>query len=430
MTIKELREKIAEIKARADALLQTIATRDENQGVFVDDEEEQLERMVSEMKERGKVLEAMEEEEKRTLALARPVNPPPPGTGDGAGDGGGGNGQGAELSDGGFRDFGHFVHEVRFGGDQIDQYRAELRELSMGVAAEGGLLVPDKWREEILMIDPEEEVVMPRATVIPAGDPPDAKEHFPALTQGANGVLGGLVFAWIAEGGAKPETDYDLEDAELEPREYAAHVIVTDKLLRNSEAAGTFLRRMLNLGVAQNRDLALLKGDGVGKPLGVLHASNPAKLDVSRAGAGLIDFADIVGMFSALLAGSMGSAEWIAHQTTLPQLLTIADAAGNSIWIQGNATRGMPPSLMGLPVKITGRSMALGTRGDLALLDLRYYLVKLGSGPFVEASPHVYFTTNKTVVKAFGNIDGQTWISAPLTLDDGATQASPFVVLS
>jgi HK97 family phage major capsid protein len=422
MTIKELREKIAEIKKRADELLETVMTREENRGRFTGEEEERLNKMLEDMREHGKVLEAMEEKEKRDLAFAQPANPPPPvaGAGDNAGDG-----QGAERSAAGFRDFGHFVQELRWGGPVI----AEYRELSMGVAAEGGLLVPDRWRDEILMIQPEEEVVMPFATVIPAGSPPDAKEHFPALTQGANGVLGGLAFAWIAEGGLKPETDYDLEDADLEPREYACHVVISDKLLRNSEAAGDFLRRMLNLGVAQNRDLALVKGDGVGKPLGVLHATNPAVIDVNRAAANLIDLDDVVGMFSALLASSYSSARWIAHQTTLPQLITIADAAGNSIWIQGNAAKGIPPTLFGVPVKITGRSFALGARGDLALCDLSYYLVKLGSGPFVDASPHVHFTTNKTVVKAFGNIDGQSWLSAPLTLDDGATQASPFVVL-
>jgi len=423
MTTKELREKIAEIKTRADALLQAIASRSENAGVFVDDEEEQYERMVQEMRDRGRVLEALEEEERRSLAMAKAINSPPPGQNSATGE------AKAVTDDGGFRDFGHFVQELRWGGSTIAAYR-EARELSMGVGSEGGLLVPDKWREEILMVAPEEEVVLPRATVIPAGSPPDAKEHFPALTQGANGVLGGLTFGWIAEGGSKPETDYALEDAELEPREYAATVVVTDKLLRNSAAAGAFLRRMLNLGIAQNRDAAFLTGDGVGKPLGVLHSSNPAKLDVTRDGAGLIDFPDIVSMYSALLASSVGRAVWVAHQTTLPELITIADAAGNSIWIQGNAEKSIPPALMGIPVVVTGRNAALGTRGDLALIDFSYYLVKFGSGPFVGASEHVYYTSNKTVVKAFGNVDGQPWLSAPLTLDDGATQASPFVVLS
>jgi HK97 family phage major capsid protein len=62
-------------------------------------------------------------------------------------------------------------------------------------------------------------------------------------------------------------------------------------------------------------------------------------------------------------------------------------------------------------------------------MDFSYYLVRNGAGPFIAASEHVYFLNNKTVVKAFGSIDGQPWLKEPLTLDDGATQVSPFVIL-
>jgi len=67
----------------------------------------------------------------------------------------------------------------------------------------------------------------------------------------------------------------------------------------------------------------------------------------------------------------------------------------------------------------------------LILADLSYYLIKDGSGPFVAASPHVYFTTNKTVIKIFWNVDGQSWLNDPLGLEGSvANTVSPFVVLN
>ena len=72
---------------------------------------------------------------------------------------------------------------------------------------------------------------------------------------------------------------------------------------------------------------------------------------------------------------------------------------------------------------------ALGSEGDLCLCDFSYYLIKDGSGPYVAASEHVYFKNNKTVIKAFWNVDGQAWMKEPLTLEDGSTQVSPFVFL-
>jgi HK97 family phage major capsid protein len=239
--------------------------------------------------------------------------------------------------------------------------------------------------------------------------------------------MGGVTFEWVAEGGAKPETDYDLEGVKTEPQEYAAHVVVTDKLLRNSQAAAVFMRRILSMGIGQSVDATLIKGNGVGKPSGVWNSA--AAIEVARAGAGAWAFTDVVNMLAALLPESWGRARWALHQTLLPSTVNLADAAGNSIFIAGDARRGISPSLLGLPIRWTGKTYALGTRGDAALMDFSYYLVRNGAGPFIAASEHVYFLNNKTVVKAFGSIDGQPWLKEPLTMDDGATQVSPFVIL-
>ena len=59
------------------------------------------------------------------------------------------------------------------------------------------------------------------------------------------------------------------------------------------------------------------------------------------------------------------------------------------------------------------------------------YLIKDGSGPFVSASEHVYFTSNKTVIKIFTNVDGKSWLNEPIPLEGStANTVSPFVVLN
>jgi HK97 family phage major capsid protein len=135
-----------------------------------------------------------------------------------------------------------------------------------------------------------------------------------------------------------------------------------------------------------------------------------------------------MGMYARLKMG--GSPVWIASQTTIPQLATIADAASRNIWVE-SAAPGIPPTLIGIPVLFHDRSVALGTAGDLVLADLSYYLIKDGSGPFVAASEHVYFTSNKTVVKIFMNVDGKPWLNEPLPLEGSTSNTvSPFIVLA
>lgn len=86
-----------------------------------------------------------------------------------------------------WRGFGEFLQAIRWAqNDPRLQYKkldgeAEQRVLSMGVGVAGGFMVPRQFRPELLSVDPQGAVVRPRATVIPAGDPPDAAIDIPAL---------------------------------------------------------------------------------------------------------------------------------------------------------------------------------------------------------------------------------------------------------
>lgn len=290
---------------------------------------------------------------------------------------------------------------------------------------QGGYLVPDRFIEDILKIGPEDAIVRPRAQVIPAGYPPDAQIDIPVLAQSAHGIYGGVEVEWIDEGEEKPASKPKFDLKSLKPHEVAGRIVVTDKLLRNARAFEPLVRDLLRQAVIGAEEVAFLSGSGVGQPTGIIgHVSNVL---VNRAGAGAVVYADVVNMYSVQLMG--GRYVWIASQTTLPQLMTLTDAVGNLIW-QPNAREGAPGTLLGVPCLVTGRSPVLGNRGDLMLCDLKYYLIKDGSGVFVDAlSSGEYFDHNKTVIKITWNVDGNPWPRGPFLLEDGVTQVSPFVVL-
>jgi HK97 family phage major capsid protein len=184
--------------------------------------------------------------------------------------------------------------------------------------------------------------------------------------------------------------------------------------------------------MAGAEDYDFMRGDGINKSLGFINA--PANKVVTRAGANLIDFADIVGMLAAAKTG--GQYVWISSQTTIPELVTIVDAGNHALWVGGGSlTQGiiasMPPTLMGYPVLFAERLPALGTKGDLNLVDLSYYLVKDGSGPLVALSDQLLFLSNRTVFKIVWNVDARPWLTEPIGLEGSTTNTvSPFVTLS
>jgi HK97 family phage major capsid protein len=353
-----------------------------------------------------------------------------------------------KLDNGGFKNIGEFIDAIRFGDSEgrlnsvkkddngayevPDAFKGKLlarirNEWTMGTGSEGGFAVPEQYQQGILMMSPGVEIIRQRATVIPAGDPPDGKITIPAFHQGADGVWGGVEVYWTEEGGEKKETEGKLRDVSLEPHEVSALTVVTDKLLRNWQAANTFITFLLRGAMMATEDQVFIKGNGVGKPIGVINGKGA--MAVNRDTANEIKYIDVVKMLAKLPPESQSNAMWIANQSAMPQLMTLQDAAGNYIFIRGDATRGIPDTLAGIPIRFTGKTYPLGTKGDLILVDLQYYLIKDGSGPFIRASEHVYFKNNKTVIKAFWNVDGKGWVDEPLTLEDGSTQVSPYVVL-
>lgn len=331
-----------------------------------------------------------------------------------------------------FDSMGEFIHAVRFRQNdprlaslfKDDVMGHEMRgEQRMDTGSSGGFAVPTQFREELLMVDPEEAVVRPRATIIAAGDPPDSEISMPALNQGAgSNRYGGVSVSWIGEGDDKPETTVGLKEITLKPYEAAATLVVTDKLLRNWKAANSILPALLTGAMRQEEDYQFLRGDGNKKPLGLFNSG--AVLSVNRTTANRIKFADVSKMMNQFKGKNP---VWLCAKYSRDQLVTLEDTQGHLVWTY-SAREGLPDTLMGIPVIFTELQPALGTKGDLALVSLSDYLIKDGSGPFVAASEHVLFRQNKTVIKISWNVDGQAWLNGPLVGRDG-NNYSPFILL-
>jgi len=337
-----------------------------------------------------------------------------------------------------FESFGEFMAAVRFNrNDQrltfVEGVGAQAgenglqAELRMDNDTQGGFMVPTQMRNQIMRVDPQAALVRPRAQVIPAGSPPDASITMPALDQsGANpgNMYGGVEVKWIGEGDEKPETDARLSEITLTPHEVAGFVTVTDKLLRNWAASDSFIRNLLSGAVDAAEDYAFLRGSGINQPLGALNAG--ATKFINRATVNTITYPDLVNMVAVLLMRG-GSPIWSMPQSALPKIATMTDPEGHYIW-KPDARDGFAGTLLGYPLRWNNRAPALGSKGDVLLADWNYYLVKDGSGPFIAASEHVKFTSNKTVIKIFWNVDGAPWMKAPIKEENGY-EVSPFVGL-
>jgi len=328
--------------------------------------------------------------------------------------------QGEILDDAGFGNFGEFLNGVKFGDK-----KGRLNNLS---TSDVGIQIPPQFSQNILRLAPEQEIIMPRANNIPAGDPPDSEFTIPYFSQGANGANGGMELTWTAEAATVADLDKPvLKDLTLKPQEVSGLATINNKTLTNWQASGQFLQGVMQQAWVSGRDYKFFRGNGVGCPLGIYNADGAIK--VVRDTSLTIKLPDIANMMGRLLPASLMTAVWVASITALPTLIQLNDSAGRTIFIQGDVTKGIAASLFGIPLLWTGKAKTIGNEGDLMLVDFTYYLTKAGSGPFIAISEHVKFTTNQTVFKIVANIDGQPWVKDPLKLEDGETTVSPYVIL-
>jgi HK97 family phage major capsid protein len=310
----------------------------------------------------------------------------------------------------------------------------EKREQTMGTGATGGFSLPTQFDATLRQVQAQEAIIRPRAAVIPAGSPPDAKLEFPALDQtSAQNIYGGVTVVHTGEGVTMTETTARLKEVSLEPKEISAYIVCTNKLLNNWDAAGSFITRQLSAAMVGTEDYDFMRGNGVNKALGFINCA--AAIAYGRAAANAISFADCYGMLARMLMRG-GSYVWLASQTAIPQLAAMVDAGTHAVWLGGRDANGagqgpLPSTLLGLPVIFADRLPPLGTKGDLSLVNLSYYLVKDGSGPAAASSEHILFLSNKVVFKLVWNVDGHPWLSEPIGLEGSTTSTvSPFVVLT
>jgi HK97 family phage major capsid protein len=300
--------------------------------------------------------------------------------------------------------------------------------MEMGTGESGGIAIPDEINPTLREVTPQEAIFRSRATVVPAGESPDADLVLPSLNQGSGANLyGGVEVDWIGEGGEKPETNIHLKETRWSPKEVAAHIVVTDKLLRNWRSATALIERMLRGALLAAEDVAFLRGEGERRPKGVLTCKALKK--VHRQGANDVTYEDLVNMEAELHED--GEAVWVVNPRVIPTLRQMKDDAGRFIWVQGDGLPGpsaAPPTLLGRSILKNYRSPGLGEMGDVLLLVPSYYVIKDGVDVTIAASEHALFKQNKTIVKAFKTVDGGPWLEEPIKQEDTKTY-SPFVAL-
>ena len=345
-----------------------------------------------------------------------------------------GRGPGIELVDQ-FEGFADLLKTSWHGYVQRHGLDARLKDLGEGAGDQGGFLVPEEFRAELLRMTLESAVVRPRARVIPMGGP---VVRYPAIRDAshASTVFGGVSGRWAAEAGSVSSSTNEPTFAQvaLTAKKLTGYTVVSNELLNDSAIAlEAVLMQLFAEALSFFEDDSFIAGVGGGQPVGILNAD--ALVSVAKEtgqAATTIVWENIIKMFSRLLPSSLMRSIWYAHPDTFPALATMSLAVGTGgapVWINNGAS-GPPMTILGRPVVFTEKAETLGTAGDMVLSDMSYYLIGDRQSLAIANSPHVLFTTDQTVWRFIQRVDGRPWIDTALTPRNGTNTMSPFVALA
>lgn len=304
---------------------------------------------------------------------------------------------------------------------------------SSAVPADGGFLIPETLRSNLLQVALEQSVVRPRATVIPMDS---LRVPFPVLdsTTNAGSVFGGLIAYWTEEGASLTESQMRFGKVVLEAQKLTGFSAVPNELLADSIISlAALIEEKWPQAIAWFEDLAFISGTGVGEPLGFLN--NPATVAVAKETnqpAATVVWENILNMYARMLPSSLSRAVWLYNPAAFKELGTMAlsvGTGGSPVWIN-NGVSGPPLTILGRPAMPCEKLAALGTQGDLVFADLSYYMVGDRQAMQAETSTEYLFGSDKTAFRIIQRVDGRSWIQSAITPANSGPTLSPFVELA
>ena len=345
----------------------------------------------------------------------------------------------------GFRDFGEFCNSVRRAATNPSEPDARLVQNALttygseGIGGDGGFAVPPEWRSTITALVTGEESLLARTDQQPVSG---NSITFPIDETTAWQTTGGILAYWDSEAQAMTQSKPLLKDVTLKLHRLTALVPVTDELLEDTAAMGSYVAKKAGEKMSYKVTDAIINGSGVGQPLGILGAActvSVAKETAPAQTAATFHGRNAIKMMARMPASSFGRAVWLVNMDVIPFVMamgidvqradsSLAGAGALYLAPTGLAGGSAYGTLLGRPIIVTEACKTVGTVGDVILADLSQYLTVVKSGGVrSDTSIHLFFDQNVTAFRFVMRMSGQPWLSAAITRASGSNTLSHFV---
>ena len=302
------------------------------------------------------------------------------------------------------------------------------------IPSDGGFLIPTEQSQEIMTDIHQQSQLASRCRRGTLSGNSIELLGVDETSRAAGSRWGGVQVYWADEANTVTATKPKFRKIKLTANKLVGIAYATEEMLEDQAALQTILAAAFPEEMAFVLDEAILRGDGSGKPIGIL--TSDALVTVSKETGQTADTvvsANVRKMRSRMMTQSRSNAVWFINQEVEPELETMFVAVGTGGSLVYMPANGISEDgfdrLYGKSIVPIEQASALGDVGDITFLDLNQYLLVDKGGVNSESSIHVRFLYGETAFRWTLRVDGQPLREKALTPARGTKTTSPFVTL-
>lgn len=316
-------------------------------------------------------------------------------------------------------------------------YQAGPSGMNSGTPSEGGFLVRKEWSDELIRGGMNRAVLAPRCRTIPIGAGADGLEapYIDETSRVTGSRWGGVQVYRRTEADTVAASRPKLGLFDLRLEDLMAIGYATDRLLRDATALQAVMTDAFEEEFAWRVDYEIYRGSGVGEILGILTSGSPL-VTVSKEtgqGAGTVVSTNLFKMYARVPERLIGGAIWVYNRALLPQFFEFAiqvGVGGAPIFMPAGASGSPVNTFLGIPMISLEQAPAVGSAGDISLVNLREFILITKGGVQADESMHVRFLHGERTFRWVYPINGRPKDRSAITPADGSTNTlAPFVTL-
>ncbi len=344
-----------------------------------------------------------------------------------------------------FNSFGEFLMAVRAAALRPDRCDGRLQSRGVGgelgaseaVPSEGGFLIQPDFSRNLIERMYLTGACLSRCTELPVSNKSNAISFVQfsetARTDGAR--MGGFRSYWANEADTLTATKPKFSRGEITASKLIGLAYCTDEMFADVAALEIFVSMGLSRELAFRLEDAIINGDGMGKPLGIMKAGAMVTMPKQTGqGSGTIVAQNVVDLWRTMWAPERRFAVWLAHPDAEAQCITLTAPVGTGgstipLYQATQDPENQPYNLiLGRPVIPMEQTQLPGTPGDLSFVSWSRYALAMREARS-DVSMHIQFLTDQVAFRVVMRVGGQPIDSVPITPFNGSNQVSPFVCI-